>query len=62
MASGDNADVIEMVETATTNFTGPTQPTADHKLDQSIAEEDCEYSCPVSSPLFPSLRKRCGRP
>ncbi|XP_026829283.1 phosphatidylinositol 4-phosphate 5-kinase type-1 alpha isoform X10 [Ooceraea biroi] len=39
MASGDNVDVIEVVET--TNFIGPTQRTsAGHRLEQSTAEED----------------------
>jgi hypothetical protein len=41
MASGDNVDVIEVVET--TSFPGPAQPTVDHlRPDQSIVEEDCE--------------------
>lgn len=40
MASGDNVDVIEVVET--TSFPGPAQPAVDHlRPDQSI-EEDCE--------------------
>lgn len=41
MASGDNVDVIEVVET--TNFPGPAQPKADHlKPEQSTADEDCK--------------------
>lgn len=39
MASGDNVDVIEVVETS---FSGPTAPALDHRPEQS-AEEDCEY-------------------
>ncbi|XP_020286570.1 phosphatidylinositol 4-phosphate 5-kinase type-1 alpha-like isoform X2 [Pseudomyrmex gracilis] len=39
MASGDNVDVIEVVET--TNFPGPAQPKADHlKPEQSTVDED----------------------
>ncbi|XP_067211262.1 phosphatidylinositol 4-phosphate 5-kinase type-1 alpha isoform X10 [Linepithema humile] len=39
MASGDNVDVIEVVET--TSFPGPAQPTVDHlRPDQAIVEED----------------------
>ncbi|XP_076245921.1 phosphatidylinositol 4-phosphate 5-kinase 59B isoform X13 [Calliopsis andreniformis] len=37
MASGDNVDVIEVVETS---FTGPTQPTEDHLRPEQSADED----------------------
>lgn len=41
MASGDNVDVIEVVET--TSFPVPAQPTVDHlRPEQSTIEEDCE--------------------
>jgi len=41
MASGDNVDVIEVVET--TSFPVPAQPAVDHlKPEQSTVEEDCE--------------------
>lgn len=53
MASGDNVDVIEVVET--TSFPGSaTQPAVDHlRPDQSTAEEDCECSPELAPPLFP---------
>jgi hypothetical protein len=58
MASGDNVDVIEVVET---NFIGAMHPSVDNRLEQSTAEEDCE--CPTSpspaslppAPNYPSL-------
>ncbi|XP_054005131.1 phosphatidylinositol 4-phosphate 5-kinase type-1 alpha isoform X12 [Hylaeus anthracinus] len=37
MASGDNVDVIEVVETS---FTGPAQPTEDHLRPEQSADED----------------------
>lgn len=60
MASGDNVDVIEVVET--TNLPGSTtRPAVDHlRPDQSTAEEDCECALMPrllmlpSSPLYPS--------
>lgn len=40
MASGDNVDVIEVVETS---FPVPVQPAVDHlRPEQSTIEEDCE--------------------
>lgn len=51
MASGDNVDVIEVVETS---FPGSAQPVVDHlRPDQSIIEEDCES---------PVLRDLCVSP
>lgn len=54
MASGDNVDVIEVVET--TSFPGSaSQPAVDHlRPDQSTAEEDCECTHVPSSLVFPS--------
>lgn len=37
MASGDNVDVIEVVETS---FTGPVQATEDHLRPEQYADED----------------------
>lgn len=39
MASGDNVDVIEVVETS---FTGPVQATEDHLRPEQYADEDSE--------------------
>lgn len=39
MASGDNVDVIEVVETS---FTGPAQATEDHLRPEQYADEDSE--------------------
>lgn len=39
MASGDNVDVIEVVETS---FTGPVQTTEDHLRPEQYADEDSE--------------------
>lgn len=57
MASGDNVDVIEVVET--TSFPGSaSQPAVDHlRPDQSTAEEDCECAPTSAGELaFPSRR------
>lgn len=43
MASGDNVDVIEVVETTSFPVPRVMQPTMDHlKPEQSTVEEDCE--------------------
>lgn len=39
MASGDNVDVIEVVETS---FSGPAQATEDHLRPEQYADEDSE--------------------
>lgn len=47
MASGDNVDVIEVVET-TANFTGATpRPTMDHRPERFNAEDDRESHLPL---------------
>lgn len=63
MASGDNVDVIEVVET--TNFPGPAQP-KDHlkQTEQSAVEEDCKYNLSavsVSTPVISSFLSRSAR-
>lgn len=60
MASGDNVDVIEVVET--TSFPVPERPAMDHlRPEQSAVEEDCEWMWRPYS-VFPRPPVRCSDP